>query len=357
MNGCKGSCITLAAIAGASAAIAGGILAVSSATADSPNSATIAARTSTPIQADRTVADSGALAVSNGVRTNVEAIDGREAVYFEDTIDGMRTKMRTQFARRLTRELLAKTDYQAQTSPAALQGPNPCDFCATGSTAESDQLPTASGGSGLPDPCSIDCTISGGTPDIGWRGANDHCLFSGDTLFEDPALKEVLANVTAINQTQVFCGSTMTIDNACHTGDANGDSRNFDPDVWEFQISGIPAIDMRMTAYGEAEQIRIAMTYNFFDQTNNANFGPITDCSDSYGIFVFPVWQSFEIRTAANCADGTWGESLQEGYWYIICFPAADAGSIEDACAGGGGGGSCGSGGGFGALLGNLFSH
>jgi hypothetical protein len=297
---------------------------VSSATADSPTSATIAARSSTPLTADRTVADSEALAVSNvAARTSVEKVDGREAMYFEDTMDGMRHRMRTQFARRVTPEFLAQTDYQSQSAPVALQGPNPCDACASGASFESDQLPTAMGGSGLPDPCQIDCTISGGTPDVGWRGANDHCLFNGDTLFEDPNLKEVLPSFTMINQVVNFCGATMTIDNACHTGDANGASRSFDPDVHEYQIDGIPALDMKMTAYSEVEGIRIAMTYNFFDQTNNANFGPITSCSDGYGIFVFPVWQSFEILTTANCADGTWGESLQEGYWYILCFPAA----------------------------------
>ncbi len=321
MNGCKGSCITLAAIAGASASIAGGILAVSSATADSPTSATLAARSATPIQADRTVADSEALAVSNSTRETVEPVN---VEYFEDTIQGMRHRMRTQYAQRLTREFLAATEYTSQSSPQALQGPNPCDFCASGSTFEDDQLPTASGGSGLPDAHLLDCTINPTVNTTSWRGANDHCLFPGDTLFEDPTLKEVLPDFTGINQSVQFCGTTMNIDNTCHTGDANGDSRGFDPDVWEFQITGVAALDMKMTAYAEAEEIRIAMTYNFFESTNNNTFAIIDDCSDGYGIFNFPVWQSFEIRTAANCADGTWGESLQEGYWYILCFPASE---------------------------------
>jgi hypothetical protein len=269
--------------------------------------------------------------VSGGTtNTTFEAVPDRALQFQQDTFDGMRTRARAKYARKLTREFLAATDYVVDTTGQALQGPNPCDSCTTATHQfEDDLLLTASSGSGLRDACSLN-----GVADVGWRGKNDHCLFPGDTQFEDPNLIDVMANFTGIAQAQNICGTTMNIDNSLHTGDPAGDSRNFDPDVWTFQIVGVPALDMKMTGYAETAQIRMAMTYNFFDQTNNGNFGPITNCSDSYGIFVFPVWQSYEIRTPANCADGTWAESLQAGNWYIIIFPASTGSGGPDPAAG-----------------------
>ena len=296
MKTSTGSCTTLVAIAG-------GILAFASASV---------AETATTVQT--TSADANAR--------------------IAEVMDEVSRFGRAQVMAELTPEMLENVtphygrNYQPVTFPE-----DPCDSCATDHVpfAEDDTLapsPANPLGSNLPTCVGLtDTNPADGIPDVGWLGANDHCWSPGTYPdYEDPDLKEFMGSLSAIGDTLRGCGQLGRVDNSAVAG-----ARPWDPDIWEFEVQNFPQT-VQMQVQSEIENVRFIMTYNFRTGSQFDTFDPITDCSDRYGIFVFPVWQTFDVFSPPNCGVATWTETLQVGWWYIIAYTSTGDVDLTAGC-------------------------
>jgi hypothetical protein len=323
VTGSKGSCITLAALAGAAATITGGVIAASSSHAEFATATSGAEVTTVGTVQTRQIVTQSSV-VSNAPARGIDRAPAfKELTSFEDLNRAIREATNI----KLTPEYLDQLAAQAPAPARELAGPVPCDSCDPenlgGFIMEMDTLASGSNQPACDDPTLV--------TDF-WQGANDHCVFPGQWgNFEDPANKDTqipdfngsVLSAPNVQQVVNFCGRSGRLDNALTT---RPDDRDNDPDVYEFQVTSAP-LDMVLTGYADTEGIRVIMTYCFQCAVDTGNRTEILQCSDGYGVST--QWDTIEFRSEPNCADGMWSENLIPGYYYILVTPLS---SVPNDC-------------------------
>ncbi len=331
MNGCKCSCLTLVALAGASAAIAGGILAASSATAE-PTKVVLG-------QAAVVAASSVVNATQNPTPVIPES---QQATTL--TANDKFVGTQEEFDTHLRATLFSPVDFddistRSASTPRAniiAVGPDPCDSC-----DPDDVTNTASAGYdpsilavyqesdllGPPDgPGFATCQGLGVTGPF-WMGANDHCSGPTGSAGRNPAYVDTqLPAFTGLGQKYQICGQIGLIDTTGFTGSPNVPGsppteplKTQEQDLWEFQLPA-GGLDIRVSGYMQAANLQMILVFNLDTALELGTFDQFRNCNDRYGIS--NAWDSVGFVIGTGCSEnGEWSEFLSPGYYYIFVDP------------------------------------
>jgi hypothetical protein len=333
----------LVALAGASAAIAGGILAASSATAESMKpalgqAALVAASTVVTVPA----APAPVLAETT-TPTGLQA-------------DGMFVGTEDEFAAHLRAQMFSPVDLddistRAVSTPRqgiVAVGPDPCNSCDpedVTNTASPNYDPdvlavyqeddflappdgpgVGPGGDGLTT-CN-DLAVDGPF----WMGANDHCAGPIGAAGRNPAYTDTqIPAFTTLGQKYAICGQIGLVNTTGFLGSPNvpGDPpteplNGQEQDLWEFEL--VTGLDIRVEGFMESANMQMILVFNLDTALELGTFDQFRNCNDRYGIS--NAWDStgFVINTACS-EEGEWSEFLSPGYYYMFVDPLAALGA------------------------------
>jgi len=324
--------LTLAAIAGASAVIAGGILAASSATAE-PTKAVLG-------QAAVVAASTVATATETPAPRAPES-QPRGAQNFDGT--GKFVGTQAEFDSLIRAQLISPYDPNSDkgiTTGVLRQdfiavGPTPCDSCdpldltnnaspnydptVLAVYAEDDLLPAPDG------PGVATCQGLSVTGPF-WAGANDQCWGPvGVSGADANNVDRQLPVFNTLGQHYLICGQMGLVNTSGFTGDPNnpgGPLNTEDADIWELHLG--TGLDIAVSGYTQATGLRFVMTFNGVLFQDNGQIGQFRDCNDDY--YVFNSWSSIGFEPTVACTeDGQWGEFLSAGYYFILMDPRTTA--------------------------------